>query len=458
MNDGDFSAVAGALESWSTKGESRMRKSKIVITCLLLAASTIAVGQDPKAGLDDAFAAVEVKVIEWRRDIHQHPELSNREFRTAEKVAKHMRDLGFDKVETGIAHTGVVGTLVGGKPGPVIALRADMDGLPVLEQTGEPFASLARGEYKGQDVPVMHACGHDTHVAMLMGAAEVLATNREKLAGTVKFVFQPAEEGPPGDEEGGAPLMIKEGLLSGPDAPEAIFGLHAWPAETGTLSYRSGGFMAAADNLQINVIGTQTHGSSPWLGVDPIFVSAQIMTALQSIPSRQLDITRGPAVITIGSVHGGIRGNIIPDEVEMSGTIRTFDMGVREELHAALRSTVANIAEASGATATVTIGPSVPVTVNHPALLRTMMPTLEWATGNGKLIEGSLITGAEDFSYFQEHIPGLFLLLGVNKPGVPAGQAASNHSPFFNAHEGALMTGVRALVGFSLDYAAATAD
>lgn len=435
-----------------------MRKSKTVITCLLLAAHTIAVAQDPKAGLDDAFAAVEAKVIEWRRDIHQHPELSNREFKTAEKVAKHMRDLGFDDVQTGIAHTGVVGTLVGGKPGPIIALRADMDGLPVLEQTGEPFASVARGEYNGQEVPVMHACGHDTHVAMLMGAAEVLATNREKLAGTVKFVFQPAEEGPPGEEEGGAPLMIKEGFLSGPDAPEAILGLHAWPGETGTLSYRAGGFMAAADNLQINVTGTQTHGSSPWLGVDPIYVSAQIMTAVQAIPSRQLDVTRGPAVITIGSIHGGVRGNIIPDEVEMSGTIRTFDVGVREELHAALRSTVANIAEASGATATVTIGPSVPVTVNHPALLRTMMPTLEWATGKDKLLERSPITGAEDFSYFQEHIPGLFLLLGVNKPGVPSGQAASNHSPFFNAHEGALIIGVRALVGFSLDYATATAD
>jgi len=435
-----------------------MTKATLVCTCLLLAANAAIAADDPKDGLDAAFAAVEPKVIQWRRDIHQHPELSNREFKTAAKVASHLRSLGFDKVETGIAHTGVVGTLVGGKPGPVIALRADMDGLPVLEQTGLPFASAARGEYKGQDVPVMHACGHDNHVAMLMGAAEVLATNRDKLAGTVKFLFQPAEEGAPGDEEGGAALMIKEGVLSGPDAPEAILGLHVWPTETGTLSYRAGGFMAAADNLQINVSGRQTHGSSPWLGVDPIYVSAQIMTAIQAIPSRQLDITRGPALITIGSVNGGIRGNIIPDEVEMSGTIRTFDMGVREELHAALRSTVANIAAASGATATVTIGPSVPVTVNHPALLRRMMPTLEWATGEDKLLEGSLITGAEDFSFFQEHIPGLFLMLGVNEPGVPAGQAASNHSPLFDAHEGALMTGVRALVGFSLDYAAATAD
>ena len=434
-----------------------MTKAILIGIGLLLAISSV-LAADPKDELADSFAAIEPKVIAWRRDIHQNPELSNREFKTAEKVANHLRSLGFDKVETGIAHTGVVGTLIGGKPGPVIALRADMDGLPVLEQTGLPFASQARGEYKGQDVPVMHACGHDNHVAMLMGAAEVLANNRELLPGTVKFIFQPAEEGPPGDEEGGAALMIKEGLFNGPDAPEAILGLHVWPTETGTLSYRAGGFMAAADNLQINVIGRQTHGSSPWLGVDPIFVSAQIMTAIQAIPSRQLDITRGPAVITIGSINGGIRGNIIPDEVEMSGTIRTFDMGVREELHAALRSTVANIAEASGATATVTIGPSVPVTSSHPALLKDMLPTLEWAAGKDKLIEAALITGAEDFSYYQEHIPGLFLMLGVNDPGVPAGQAASNHSPLFNANETALMTGVRALVGFSLDYAAATAE
>lgn len=435
-----------------------MTNATLVCTCLLLAISAAVPAADPKDGLDDAFAAIEPKVIEWRRDIHENPELSNREFRTAEKVANHLRGLGFDKVETGIAHTGVVGTLIGDKPGPVIALRADMDALPVLEQTGLPFASKVRGEYKGQDVPVMHACGHDNHVAMLMGAAEVLATNRDRLAGTVVFVFQPAEEGPPGDEEGGASMMIKEGLLSGPDAPEAILGLHVWPTETGTLSYRAGGFMAAADNLQINVTGRQTHGSSPWLGVDPIYVSAQIMTAIQAIPSRQLDITRGPAVITIGSIHGGIRGNIIPDEVEMSGTIRTFDMGVRKQLHAALRSTVANIAQASGATATVTIGPSVPVTSNHPVLLGEMLPTLKWAAGEDKVIETALITGAEDFSYYQEHVPGLFLMLGVNDPGVPAGQAASNHSPLFNANETALITGVRALVGFSLDYAAATAQ
>jgi amidohydrolase len=433
-----------------------MNKRLILVSLLLMSCS--AVFAQGSQRLDKAFAAIEPKLIAWRRDIHANPELSNREFKTAEKVANHLRSIALDDVETGIAHTGVVGTLIGGKPGPVIALRADMDGLPVLEQTGLPFASKVRGEYNGQDVPVMHACGHDTHVAMLMAAAEVLANNRSELAGTVKFFFQPAEEGPPGGESGGAAMMIEEGVMSGEDAPEAILGLHVWPMETGTLAYRANGFMAAADNLQINVVGRQTHGSSPWAGVDPIYVAAQIMTALQAIPSRQLDVTRGPAVITIGSIHGGVRGNIIPDEVEMMGTIRTFDPGVREELHAALRNTVNSIAQASGATAEITIGPSVPVTGNDPTLLRQMMPTLKWAAGEEKVIEGNLITGAEDFSFFQQHVPGLFLMLGVNEPGVATGDAASNHSPMFNASEAALMTGVRALVGFAMEYAEASGN
>ncbi|MEX0707867.1 MAG: amidohydrolase [Woeseia sp.] len=427
---------------------------RTTVACLMLLLGSSAVAQNALDGLEQAFSAIEPKVIAWRRDIHEHPELSNREFRTAALVAEHLRQLDIDNVETGIAHTGVVGTLVGGKPGPVVALRADMDGLPVREQTGLPFASTQKAEYNGEEVYVMHACGHDTHVAMLMGAAEVLAKNRERLAGTVKFIFQPAEEGPPRGESGGAALMIEEGVLDGPDAPEAIIGLHAWPADSGTLAYRSGSFMAAADGLFITVTGRQTHGSAPWAGVDPIFVSAQIMTALQAIPSRQLDITRGPAVITIGSVHGGVRGNIIPDTVEMEGTIRTFDAGVREKLHARLKSTVRNIAEAAGATAEVTIEPYAPVTGNHPELLERMMPTLEWAAGEGQVQEHPLITGAEDFSFFQERIPGLYLMLGVRHPDIPAGEAPSNHSPLFDAHEPALITGVRALVGFSLDYAA----
>jgi len=435
-----------------------MKTIKLTFALILLGFGGFTFAQDAKSMLNDAFDAVEPRVIEWRRDFHENPELSNREFRTSEKVAEHLRNLKIDDVQTGIAHTGVVGTLVGGKPGPVIAMRADMDGLPVLEQTGAPFASKARGEYNGNDVPVMHACGHDTHISMLMGAAEVLAKNREHLAGTVKFIFQPAEEGPPAGEEGGAMLMLKEGIFDGPNPPEAIIGLHAWPGDAGTLMYRSGSFMAAADGLQINVVGKQTHGSSPWLGVDPIYVAAQIATAIQGIPARHLDITKGPAVITIGSIHGGVRGNIIPQEVEMQGTIRTFDVGVREELHAKLRNTVTSIAEANGAEATVTIEGYAPVTGNHPELLRKMMPTLNWAAGADNVNEATLITGAEDFSFFQERIPGLFLMLGINDPDVPVSERPSNHSPLFIADERGLIVGVRALVGFAMDYAAVSAD
>ena len=435
-----------------------MKSLKLAVLANALAATPVLFAQDVKDGLDDAFAAVEPKVIAWRHDIHEYPELSNREFRTAALVAEHLRNLGIDDVQTGVAHTGVVGTLVGAKPGPVVALRADMDGLPVLEQTGSPFASQARGEFNGQEVPVMHACGHDTHVAMLMGAAEVLAKHRDRLSGTVKFFFQPAEEGPPAGENGGAIMMLEEGVLDGPDAPEAIIGLHAWPGDSGTLMYRSGGFMAAADGLEITIIGEQTHGSSPWLGVDPIYVAAQVATALQGIPSRHLDVTNSPAVITIGSIHGGVRGNIIPDRVEMSGTIRTFDPGIREELHARLRSTVNAIAEANGASAEVIIDGYAPVTGNHPELLRKMMPTLSWAAGDDNVIEGTLVTGAEDFSMFQQHIPGLFLMLGINDPETPQSARPSNHSPFFIAEDSALMPGVRTLVGFALDYAHIAGD
>jgi amidohydrolase len=435
-----------------------MTTTRIFCAIALLVLNLTAAAQDAKSGLEDAFAAVEPKVIAWRRDIHQNPELSNREYRTAAKVADHLRALGLDRVDTGIAHTGVVGVLRGGLPGPVIALRADMDGLPVLEQTGLPFASRARGEYNGQEVPVMHACGHDNHVAMLMGAAEVLALNRELLPGTVKFIFQPAEEGPPAGEDGGAIMMIEEGVLDGPDAPQAILGLHAWPGNSGTLMYRSGSFMAAADGLQINIVGRQAHGSSPWRGVDPIYVAAQIATAIQGIPSRHLDITKGPAVITIGSIHGGVRGNIIPDEVEMQGTIRTFDSGMREQLHARLRKTVQAIADANGATATVTIEGYAPVTGNHPELLGKMMPTLQWAAGSGNVIEADLITAAEDYAFFQQRIPGLYLMLGVSDPSIPLSERPSNHSPLFNAQEDALIVGVRTLVGFALDYAGVAGD
>jgi amidohydrolase len=433
-----------------------MKNNLYILICLII--TPLSYAETPVYDLGKAFASIEPKVIAWRRDIHQNPELGNREFKTARKVTEHLKELDFDKITTGIAHTGVVGILKGGRPGPTIALRADMDALPVKEQTGLPFASKVKAEYNGKEVSVMHACGHDTHVAILMGAAEVLANNRDKLSGTVQFFFQPAEEGPPAGEEGGAKLMIKEGVLDGPDAAEAIFGLHAWPNPAGTINYRSGSFLAAADWLQINVNGRQTHGSSPWKGVDPIFVAGQIMTAIQAIPSRQLDITKGPAVITIGSFQGGVRGNIIPDQVEMLGTIRTFDAGVRESLHAKLRRTVKLIADASGATTKVTITPYSPVTGNDPELLALMMPTLKKAAGEKQVVQHPLITGAEDFAYFQERIPGLYLMLGVRPEGVTAYEAPANHSPFFDANEDALIVGVRMMVGLALDYASVTSQ
>ena len=406
------------------------------------------------AALAAGVRAVAADVITWRRDFHAHPELSNREVRTAARVAEHLRALKFDEVHTGIAETGVVGILVGGQPGPVVALRADMDALPVEEPAGLPFASRVRAEYQGQEVPVMHACGHDAHTAMLMGVASVLAGMRSTLPGTVAFIFQPAEEGAPRGETGGAKRMLAEGVLRTAREPAAIFGLHVWPVEAGTLAWRSKGTMAASDRLSIVVKGRQTHGSSPWLGVDPVIVSAQIMTALQAIPSRQLDVTRSPSVITIGSIHGGVRNNIIPDEVRMEGTLRNFDEGVRAEAHARVRRTSTAIADAAGATAEVDVHEQTVVTFNDPALTRQMLPSLERAAP-GKIIEAPLIMAAEDFSYFQREIPGLFVFLGVNKPGVPAGAAASNHSPLFYVNEDTLQVGVRALAQLAVDFLSA---
>jgi amidohydrolase len=426
----------------------------LLSTVLLVFLSLPVFATDNMDALELSLTNIESSVIAIRRDLHANPELSNREFKTAEKIAKHLRQLEFDKVQTNVAHTGVVGTLIGALPGPTIALRADMDGLPVLEKTGLAFASKAKGEYNGKEVDVMHACGHDMHVAMLMGAASVLTEHRDQLAGTVQFIFQPAEEGAPAGERGGAELMLEEGIFDGPSSPEAIFGLHVWPVPLGTLNYRSGSFMAGAESFTITVDGEQTHGSSPWRGVDPIFVSAQIMTALQAIPSRYLDITKGPAVITIGSIHGGVRSNIIPDQVVMQGTIRTFDAGERKVLHEKLRKTIKGIADAAGAKATLEMGFYYPITSNDPSLLGQMMPTLKWAAGKDKVVEHPLITGAEDFSFFQERIPGLFLMLGVNDPGVPAGGSPSNHSPLFSPNEDALIVGVRALVGFAMQYPA----
>jgi len=399
------------------------------------------------AEADARAAAVMDKVVAWRRDIHQHPELSNREFRTSKLVADHLRALGLE-VRTGIAHTGVVGVLRGGRPGRVVALRADMDALPVTEMVDLPFASKVRAEYNGQEVGVMHACGHDNHVAILMGVAEALAGMRDRIAGTVVFVFQPAEEGAPPGEEGGAALMLKEGVFSDL-RPEAIFALHVMPLGIGQIAYRPGGLMAASDNLRIVVHGRQTHGAQPWAGVDPIVVASQIVLGLQTVVSRQTDLTRAGAVVTIGSFHGGVRHNIIPDSVVMTGTIRTLDPQMQQRIHEAVRRTVTKIAESAGATATVEIQPVVPVTYNDPTLTEMMVSTLRRVAGEGNVMIAPATTTAEDFSYFQKEIPGLYFLLGVAPD--PA-TAAPNHSPYFFADERALPVGVRALLHVTLDY------
>ena len=411
----------------------------------------LAVEGDQHRSLDQSIESIESKVIAWRRDIHQHPELSNREFRTAKLVAEHLRSLKFDEVHTGVAHTGVVGVLSGNLPGPVVALRADMDALPVKEMLDLPFASKVTAEYQGKQVPVMHACGHDAHTAILMGVAEVLAGMRNTLPGTVKFIFQPAEEGPPEGEEGGAALMIKQGVLEGAAKPEAIFALHVVPLTLGRVGYRIKGAAAASDNFVIRVIGQQTHGSSPWQGVDPILVAAQIVTAIQAIPSRQLDVTRGPAVITVGTFHGGVRHNIIPEEVALSGTIRYFDAQFQEQIKSRLTNTAKHIAEASGAQARVEIKSGYPVVYNDPQLTQRMIPVLEEALGKDRVFEMPVVMASEDFSRYQEKIPGLFLTLGVNKPGVKHA-AATNHSPHFYVNEDALVVGVKALAALALSY------
>lgn len=418
--------------------------------CLVLASFSFpAVSAGSNNNLDKLVKKVSPSVRAWRRDIHEHPELGNREVRTAALVEKHLRKLGL-KVKTGVAHTGVVGLLEGSKPGPVVALRADMDALPVTEQVDVPFASKVRATYKGSEVGVMHACGHDAHTAILMGVAEVLTSIRKDLRGSVKFIFQPAEEGPPEGEEGGAKMMIQEGVLKDP-AAEVIFGLHTFPAPTGVLGYRSGGIMAGADSLHIRVHGAQTHGAMPWAGVDPIVVASQIVQGLQLIPSRQLDSTSGPTVISIGSIHGGVRHNIIPEHVDMDGTIRILDPSQRDQVHRRIRETATNIAAAAGASADVTIEAYAPVVFNDPALVKRMLPTLQRVAGAG-LTEVRPVTPSEDYSFFQKEIPGIYFFLGINAEGVSASDAAPNHSPRFYINEAALPLGVKALSSLVVDY------
>ncbi len=408
--------------------------------------------------LDALADGLEAKVIAWRRDIHEHPELSNREFRTAAMVAEHLESLGIH-VTTGVAHTGVVGVLEGGNPGPVVALRADMDGLPVPERNDLPFRSEVMGEYRGETVPVMHACGHDTHVAILMGVAEALSGMRDQLSGTVKFIFQPAEEGAPEGEEGGAELMAKEGVLRNPDV-DAAFALHiASQQDVGTFKYRSGPLLAAVQDFRIVVRGRQTHGASPWAGIDPIVTASQIVLALQTIVSRTLNITENPAIVTVGKFSGGVRSNIVPEEVEMLGTIRTFDAAQTETVHRRIREIATNIGEAAGAVVEVQIPHTThyPVTYNDPDLTATAIESLGRVAGTENVIESTLITGAEDFSYFAAEVPGFFVFLGGKPLDVAVEDAAAHHTPDFYIDESGLMLGFKGLMALTLDYMKANA-
>lgn len=401
--------------------------------------------------IDEKSRSLEKKAVEWRRDFHQHPELGNRELKTAEKVAAHLKQLGLE-VQTGIAHTGVVGILKGGKPGPVVALRADMDALPVTERGDLPFKSNVVADYNGQKTGVMHACGHDTHIAILMGVAEVLSSMKGDIKGTVKFIFQPAEEGAPEGEEGGAKLMVKEGVLENPKV-EAVFGLHIdSQIEVGKIAYRPGATMAAVDFFSIDVKGKQTHGAYPWSGVDPIVTSSQIVTALQTIVSRNLNLTQAPAVVTIGAINGGIRQNIIPESVKMIGTIRTFDESMHTYVHKRVNEISTHIAESAGASANVKIDVLYPVTFNDVSLTEKMIGTLQNVAGNENVTLIPAKTGAEDFSYYQQNVPGFFFFLGGMPKGKNVSEAAPHHTPDFYVDEGSLVLGIRSLSRLAVDY------
>ncbi|HET9619812.1 MAG TPA: amidohydrolase [Kofleriaceae bacterium] len=404
--------------------------------------------------VDERAAALNEKVVAWRRDLHAHPELGNREHRTADKVAHHLRALGLE-VTTGVAHTGVVGVLRGGKPGPVVALRADMDGLPVTEEVDVPFASRARTEYNGAEVGVMHACGHDCHTAVLMGVAELFAGVRDQLPGAIKFIFQPAEEGAPVGEEGGAALMIKEGVLDHEPRPQAIFGLHVLSQlNAGQVGFRAGPTMASADWLDITVRGRQTHGAMPWLGADPIVGAAHVIVGLQTVVSRQVDTVAQPAIVTLGKIRGGVRENIIPDFVEMNGTVRAFDEDLRAEIHQRVTETAQHHARGCRCEAEVRVRRMYPVTINHPGLSAWSAPRLARVAGAAHVIDMPKIAGAEDFSYFQQKIPGFFFFVGITPRGQKPSEAPANHSPRFFVDESALPVAVRSLASLTAAYLA----
>ncbi|MBK7561441.1 MAG: amidohydrolase [Chitinophagaceae bacterium] len=404
-----------------------------------------------KSSASAAADKIESKCIAWRRDFHQNPELGNQETRTAKIIAAHLLKLGIE-VKEGVAKTGVVGILKGGKPGPCIALRADIDALPVVERVNIPFASKQKTTYNGQEVGVMHACGHDSHTAMLMSVAEVLSGMKSELKGTIKFIFQPAEEGPPEGEEGGAPLMIKEGVMENPKV-DVIFGLHIESnIEAGTIRYKSGSFMASSDWFHIVVKGKGSHGSQPWKGIDPIQVSAQIIEGLQTIVSRQMELTKAPVVITVGKINGGVRSNIIPEECSMDGTIRTLDRDMQKEVHERIRTTATKIAEASGATAIVSIDTKTLVTYNTPELVKKMIPSLQSAAGADKVAEIEWQTGAEDFSYYGTKAPAFFFYLGGMPKGIDPKKAPPHHTADFFIDESGMKTGVKAFCDLVIDY------
>ena len=426
---------------------------KQTLLFLLLATTIVHAQVNPKlqARLDAQATEVEPKVIEWRRHFHQYPELSNRETKTGNYIAEYMKSLGLE-VQHPVAKTGVVAVLRTGKPGPVIALRADIDALPVTERNSLPFASKEKVVFNGQETGVMHACGHDSHTAILMGVATVLVNNKADLKGTIKFFFQPAEEGAPAGEEGGAALMIKEGVLDNPKV-DAAFGMHiSSMTPLGMITYRPGGLLAASDTYSILVKGRQAHGSAPWMGVDPIVVGAQIVNGLQTIISRQSELTKEAAVITVGRFQSGIRENIIPEEAFMAGTIRTLDAGMQDKIHEKIRLTATKIAESAGATAEVTIRRGYPVTYNDPALTERMASSLERAAGKDKAVRINASTGAEDFSFFQQQVPGLFFFVGALPPGQDPAKAPSHHTPDFMIDEKGFITGIKAMLNVTVDY------
>ncbi|MDG2433688.1 amidohydrolase [Flavobacterium sp.] len=427
--------------------------NKIIASSILLL--TIYSGNAQNSALKTKIStkakAIESKVIEWRRDFHQNPELGNREFKTAEKIAAHLRSLGIE-VQTGVAKTGVVGILKGGKPGPVVALRADIDALPVKERVNIPFASKVEGEYNGQKVSVMHACGHDTHTAMLMGTAEVLASIRKDLKGTVKFIFQPSEEGAPDGEEGGAELMVKEGVLLNPKV-DVIFGLHInAQTEVGTIKYRPEGTMASSDWFKIKITGKQTHGAYPWLGIDPIVTASQIVLGLQTIISRNLNIAETGAVISVGKIDAGVRSNVIPEELTMNGTIRTLNSNVQDMIHKRVKEVVTAIAESAGAQADIAITKQTLVTYNDPNLTEKMLPTLRAVAGKDKVLFTPAVMGAEDFSFYQDKIPGLYFFIGGAPKGKPISETAPHHTPDFYIDESGFVLGVKTMANLAVDY------